>query len=963
MKKTLLLLASVLAFSNYVEGQNLKPIQGTKKFGKKIQVSDQEKTNGFVRCYTNENEAALKAKYSNRATQTEFEAWLAPKVAKIKSDRLAGRNIQQVYNIPVVIHIIHNGDAIGTGENITDAQAISQIQVLNEDFRRMAGTNGGANTTGLAVDCEINFCLAQTDPNGNLTSGVVRHNIAPYTNAVADGSGGADWETRADVESMKQATYWNPDQYLNFWVIRPGGNSINALFNPGLDGLLGYAQFPSNSGLAGLNTNGGLAATDGLVCAFYAMGTIEANDGTFILDSTYNLGRTMTHEAGHWLGLRHIWGDPGNGVDGCSVDDYCADTPNAKQPNTSCNLAANTCPLSAGNDMVQNYMDYTNDACMDTFTQDQKDRIMAVMANSPRRGVLNSSLACQTPTPLIRFTSPTGSINEGTGCDYTDYTYAVTIGKPATADAIVTFNVTGTATQGEDYTILTNPITFTAGSTATQNLTIRVYHDGKIEGDETIQIQLNLSTSGDAVLDAGASTKTITIVDNDTAPSASFASQIFYDSFESYNDFTVGGVGGWTALDLDGDNTYGFTSISFTNENYIGSYIVFNPSGTTPSTTGGGLDPHTGSKGYYCFNSTGNISGTALNNDWAITPQVSLGINSELVFWAKSNTNNYTGGERFNVLVSTTDTNMASFTKISVNPYTVPPTSWTEYSYDLSAYDGQNVYIAIQCVSADEFIFMLDDVSITSDMAVQVQTAVNVASPKQIQLNGIGATPFYDVTNTNIVSSINVTSTTDFGCTSAAVSSAGTSAVQYGASANTADFRMSKQFTITPANVVAGNTTITFYFTEAEIAGWEAATGNSRSQLYVQRVGSTTEAKSVTVGAFGSNVTLTASFANGIDGVYSFARQQYLVADDFNMSDLVVYPNPNNGTFNIQMNVLEEKTFVKVFDIRGRILVNKVITSSGLINESINLQDAQSGIYLISIENGARKTTRRIIVE
>src|SRR5690606_12090085 len=111
---------------------------------------------------------------------------IAPKIAKIKADRLAGKSVQAVYNIPVIIHIVHNGDAVGTGENITDAQAISQINVMNEDFRRIAGTNGGANTTGLAVDCEINFCLAQTDPSGNPTTGVVRHNIVPYSNNVTN---------------------------------------------------------------------------------------------------------------------------------------------------------------------------------------------------------------------------------------------------------------------------------------------------------------------------------------------------------------------------------------------------------------------------------------------------------------------------------------------------------------------------------------------------------------------------------------------------------------------------------------------------------------------------------------------------------------------------------------------------------------------------------------------------------
>ena len=340
--KRILLFLFLFIYSFTINAQNRNKITTIKSFGKEIKLPKQELTpSGHIRCATDENEAYLQAQYPNRATTAEFEAWLKPKIEKIKADRLAGRNIQQVYNIPVVIHIVHNGDALGTGENITDAQAISQIDVMNEDFRRLAGTPGGANTTGLAVDCEINFCLAQTDPNGNPTTGVVRHVITPYSNNVTDGAGGPDWETRADTEAMKAATIWNPDNYLNMWTIRPGGLPLSS---GGQQGLLGYAQFPSNSGLGGINVNGGAANTDGVVAAFDAMGTVAQNDGTFILNPTYNLGRTMTHEVGHWVGLRHIWGDNSN----CTISagdagqDYCPDTP-AALPETCLLGVAQSC--------------------------------------------------------------------------------------------------------------------------------------------------------------------------------------------------------------------------------------------------------------------------------------------------------------------------------------------------------------------------------------------------------------------------------------------------------------------------------------------------------------------------------------------------------------------------------------------------------------------------------------------
>ena len=357
------------------------------------QTEESIEQTGFARCLTDEYEMVLQEQYPNRNTREQFETWLAPKIEQIKADRLGGRSSRVIYNIPVVIHIIHDGDPINSpgnivGENISDEQALSQIQVMNEDYRRLNGTPGGSNTTGLAVDVEINFCIAQTDPDGNETSGIVRHNISPYSNNVNDGPGGPDWETTSDVQSMKQATQWDPTKYLNMWVIRPGGLPLQ---QGGLSGLLGYAQFPDNTpNLGGLNNTGGAASTDGVVAGFDAMGTIAENDGSFVLNGTYNLGRTMTHEVGHWLGLRHIWGD-GN----CSADDFCDDTPIAGQANFSCNLNADSCPASPGNDQVQNYMDYTNDACMDTFTQDQKDRIQAIMGASPRRMELNGSTACQ----------------------------------------------------------------------------------------------------------------------------------------------------------------------------------------------------------------------------------------------------------------------------------------------------------------------------------------------------------------------------------------------------------------------------------------------------------------------------------------------------------------------------------------------------------------------------------------
>lgn len=337
------------------------------------------KQNGYVKCLTVENEERLKTLYPNRTNQNDFENWMTTKLKAIKTTRKEGRAINQVFNIPVVVHVIHSGDPIGTDENISDAQVESQIQVLNDDYRRM-GTRGGANTTGVAVDTEINFCLAKVDPTGNATNGIDRQNLNI-----------SSVNSNTQAENIKTQTIWDPTKYLNMWVFKFGQDPNDSKW----ENTLGYAQFPSSSGLAGMPTNGGAANTDGVVARYNAFGSLDYNDGSFTLISQYGYGRTMTHEVGHWLGLRHIWGDAADSNLGCGVDDFCADTPNAKTANFSCN-ANNSCTDSP-TDMIQNYMDYTNDTCMDTFTQDQKDRMIVVLTNSPRRQELNNSDTC---TPL-----------------------------------------------------------------------------------------------------------------------------------------------------------------------------------------------------------------------------------------------------------------------------------------------------------------------------------------------------------------------------------------------------------------------------------------------------------------------------------------------------------------------------------------------------------------------------------
>lgn len=256
-----------------------------------------------------------------------------------------------VITIPVVVHVMYTNST----NNISQAQIQSQIDVINEDFRR---TNSDAdNTWSQAADTEIQFCMATVDPNGNATTGITRKSVTR-----------TDWGTNDDMKKTSQGGVnpWDSSEYLNMWVVpqmTSGGRTI-----------LGYAQFP-----------GGAASTDGVVMAYNYFGR------TGNVSAPFDGGRTTTHEIGHYLNLRHIWGDANCG------NDFVSDTPTHQTSNGGCPTGQVSC---GSVDMVQNYMDYTNDSCMNLFTAGQKARMRAVLdAGGVRRSLALSDKCGSAPAP------------------------------------------------------------------------------------------------------------------------------------------------------------------------------------------------------------------------------------------------------------------------------------------------------------------------------------------------------------------------------------------------------------------------------------------------------------------------------------------------------------------------------------------------------------------------------------
>ncbi|HOE03728.1 MAG TPA: PKD domain-containing protein [Bacteroidales bacterium] len=201
--------------------------------------------------------------------------------------------------------------------------------------------------------------------------------------------------------------------------------------------------------------------------------------------------------------------------------------------------------------------------------------------------------------------------------------------------------------------------------------------------------------------------------------------------FESCTDFQVDGFTPWTTYDGDASGTYAINGVTFTNQNYTGSWIAFNQSATTPA-AGTQWAAHGGSRCGICFAAT-----TPPNNDWLISPQLTMQSNGSITFWAKSATDQY-GLEVFNVKVSTTNGTYSSFTTTLPSASNVQaPTEWTQYTYSLSAYNGQNIYIAIQCVSNDAFGFMIDDIVINTGTAAGTAPVANfVGNPTSVTAGG-----------------------------------------------------------------------------------------------------------------------------------------------------------------------------------------------------------------------------------
>ncbi|MES2681860.1 MAG: zinc-dependent metalloprotease [Bacteroidota bacterium] len=397
------------------------------------------------------------------APSQQWNNWFNKEVEKFEQNLQSGKATNVAYRIPIIFHVIHTGEAIGTYPNLSVAQVTSQVTVLNADYAGIGLNVGNVPQAfaNLVSNTNIQFCLATKDPFNVPLAEPGIHRVNATTSGWASPSATANIVSYINNQ-VKPFHCWDPTKYLNIWVSDKTASLT----------ILGFATYPAGTSLVGIPNSGGTSLDDGVWCWSKTIGNTGA------LAAPHDKGRVATKEVAHWLGIRNIWGD------GNCLDDYCTDTPWAKQANTGCPpypSYVNRCGInqSPNGEMTMNFMDETDDACRFMFTHKQTVRMQTAMSQCNYRNLLGTHGLCsytQVAAPAVAsFTfndvlcanTQLTPNNTSTGWPAPTYQWNVAPGAginpaPSVASPMINFPGAGTYTLYMTATNTTNISSYTA---------------------------------------------------------------------------------------------------------------------------------------------------------------------------------------------------------------------------------------------------------------------------------------------------------------------------------------------------------------------------------------------------------------------------------------------------------------------------------------------------------------------
>jgi zinc-dependent metalloproteinase lipoprotein len=747
-------------------------------------ANSQLNKNKVKRCYTVERIKKIRSTNPNIQSDQQFEEWLQPLVKQHKQKKNAINYRLPVlnYTLPVIFHVVHNNEAVGSGNNVSAARIQAQILQLNKDFANLSGSPyASASNSG------IQFALATKDPSGNTLSepGIerIRRNTKgwtapPYTDTYIDAT-------------IKPNSYWDPTKYLNIWLLDMSitGNEI-----------LGFATFPSASTLSGLD-NDETAETAGLAIDPTTVGSVFTSTTCGSTTSPYTLGKTLTHEIGHFLGLRHIWGDANCGTD------YCDDTPIHYEDNYGkpAHPKSNSC--GTADEMFENYMDYTDDDVLNTFTADQVDRMQTVLLNSTRRKTL--------PTSTVGFTFPAGSNkvafalcagaitvsetgNAGTTSRYRDIPLALNVENVATGNATLTFNVTGTAVNGVDYLLLSNTLNFIAND-ASKTVILRILDNVTNDVSKNLTITYNISGNG-VTSNTTAQSLNVTIIDNDVVNISNNAVNLFANNFDSNTSI-------WTTLDDGGSNVFTISNNGSAGGSGACAHITNNTI-TRPNV-------------YDNTNASVAILSSPLINAQGYK---NLSLRFKYRVYGETDAD---GTYDFGAVTYAPESDATGFNTILDGPYVgaTAAVSGTINTASVNALAGTKFYLGFYWENDNNIGnnpgLNIDDVVLTAD-GTKIETTLS--SSYTYSVSNSSANSYFKSTSNDYVIAMVKSLGTSVNNITASVTEAGTDRLNI-TSGNSTFLRSRKVIKLAPTsadNTTANTTTI--YFANAEVAAWPNAT-------------------------------------------------------------------------------------------------------------------------------------------